>query len=162
MSKKKTELQVAALENGTAIDHIPSEQLFKVVSLLGIEKLKTPVTIGYNLDSKKMGSKGILKISDKFFEENEINRISLIAPTVNLNIIKDYEVIEKKQVQLPDEIKGIVKCNNPKCISNNEPMKTVFSVIDKQNVTLKCHYCELKIKKEDIVLLCRRIGNLFS
>jgi len=153
MDHKKTELQVAALQNGTAIDHIPSEQLFKVVSLLGIEKLKTRVTIGYNLSSKKMGSKGILKIADKFFEEDEINRISLIAPTVNLNIIKDYEVIEKKQVQLPDVIKGIVKCNNPKCISNNEPMKTVFSVIDKQNVTLKCHYCELKIKKEDIVLL---------
>ena len=153
MAHKKTELQVAALQNGTAIDHIPSEQLFKVVSLLEIEKLKTRVTIGYNLDSKKMGSKGILKISDKFFEEDEINRISLIAPTVNLNIIKDYEVIEKKQVQLPDVIKGIVKCNNPKCISNNEPMKTVFSVIDKQNVILKCHYCELKIKKEDIVLV---------
>jgi len=141
------------LQNGTAIDHIPSEQLFKVVSLLGIEKLKVRVTIGYNLSSKKMGSKGILKIADKFFEEDEINRISLIAPTVNLNIIKDYEVIEKKKVQLPDVIKGIVKCNNPKCITNNEPMKTVFSVIDKQNVTLQCHYCELKIKKEDIVLL---------
>jgi len=151
--QKNKELQVAALQNGTAIDHIPSEQLFKVVSLLGIEKLKTRVTIGYNLSSKKMGSKGILKIADKFFEEDEINRISLIAPTVNLNIIKDYEVIEKKQVQLPDVLKGIVKCNNPKCITNNEPMKTIFNVIDKQNVTLKCHYCELKIKKEDIVLL---------
>jgi len=153
MAQKNKELQVAALQNGTAIDHIPSEQLFKVVSLLGIEKLKVRVTIGYNLSSKKMGSKGILKIADKFFEEDEINRISLIAPTVNLNIIKDYEVIEKKKVQLPDLIKGIVKCNNPKCITNNEPMKTVFSVIDKQNVTLQCHYCELKIKKEDIVLL---------
>ena len=153
MAKNKKELQVAALQKGTAIDHIPSEQLFKVVSLLGIEKLKTRVTIGYNLNSEKMGSKGILKIADKFFEEDEINRISLIAPTVNLNIIKDYEVIEKKKVQLPDVLNGIVKCSNPKCITNNEPVKTVFNVIDKQNVTLKCHYCELKIKKEDIVLL---------
>jgi len=153
MLNKNKELQVAALQNGTAIDHIPSEQLFKVVSLLGIEKLKTRVTIGYNLDSKKMGNKGILKISDKFFEEDEINRISLIAPTVNLNIIRDYEVIEKKQVHLPDVLKGIVKCNNPNCVTNKEPMRTVFNVIDKQNVTLKCHFCELKIKKEDIVLL---------
>jgi len=153
MAKNKKELQVAALQNGTAIDHIPSEQLFKVVSLLGIEKLKTCVTIGYNLVSEKMGSKGIIKIADKFFEENEINRISLIAPTVKLNIIKDYEVIEKKHVQLPDVLKGIVKCNNPNCITNKEPMKTVFKVIDKQNVILKCRYCELKIKKEDIVLL---------
>jgi aspartate carbamoyltransferase regulatory subunit len=153
MSQNKKELQVAALQNGTAIDHIPPEQLFKVVSLLEIEKLKTPVTIGYNLDSKKMGKKGILKIADKFFEQDEINRISLIAPTVKLNIIKDYEVVEKKWVQLPDELTGIVKCNNPKCITNNEPMKTHFQVIDKENVTLKCGYCEMKMKKEDIVLL---------
>ena len=153
MSNSKTALQVAALRNGTAIDHIPSEQLFKVVSLLGIEKLTARITIGYNLNSEKMGRKGILKIADKFFEEDEINRISLIAPTVKLNIIKDYEVIEKKQVQLPDVLNGIVKCNNPRCITNHEPMKTVFKVIDKQNVTLKCQYCELKIKKEDIVLL---------
>ncbi len=152
MAKKK-ELQVAALENGTAIDHIPSDQLFKVVSILGIEKLKNRVTIGYNLDSKVMGTKGIIKISDKFFEEDEINRISLIAPKVNLNIIRDYEVFEKKQVSLPDELKGLVRCNNPKCITNNEPMHTRFFVIDKENVTLKCKYCEMKIGKEDIELL---------
>ncbi|GHT10618.1 aspartate carbamoyltransferase regulatory chain [Bacteroidia bacterium] len=153
MSPNKKELQIAALQNGTVIDHIPSEQLFKVVSLLDIEKLKTPITIGYNLDSKKMGSKGILKIAGKFFEQDEINRISLIAPAVKLNIIRDYEVVEKKLLQLPDELTSIVKCNNPKCITNNEPMKTHFQVIDKKNVTLKCQYCELKIKKEDIVLL---------
>jgi aspartate carbamoyltransferase regulatory subunit len=152
MANKK-ELQIAALQNGTVIDHIPSDRLFKVVSLLGIEKLRTPVTIGYNLDSKKMGSKGILKIADKFFEQDEINRISLIAPTVKLNVIKDYEVAEKQLVQLPDQLTGIVKCNNPKCISNNEPMKTRFRVINKEKVTLKCEYCEMKMKKEDIVLL---------
>jgi aspartate carbamoyltransferase regulatory subunit len=153
MIDNKKELQIAALQNGTVIDHIPSDQLFKVVSLLGIEKLKTPVTIGYNLDSQKMGSKGILKIAGKFFEQDEINRIALIAPAVQLNIIKDYEVAEKKLVQLPDELIGIVKCNNPKCISNNEPMKTHFKVIDKESVTLKCEYCEIKTKKEEIVLL---------
>lgn len=151
--ENKKELQVAALENGTAIDHIPSDQLFKVVSLLGIQELETPVTIGYNLDSKKMGKKGILKIANKFFEENEINRIALVAPSVKLNIIRDYEVVEKKVVHLPDEIIGIVKCNNPKCITNNEPMNTHFRLIDKENLTLKCLYCELKTKKEEIVLL---------
>ncbi|KAA6302501.1 MAG: Aspartate carbamoyltransferase regulatory chain [Candidatus Ordinivivax streblomastigis] len=149
----KKELQVAALENGTVIDHIPSEQVFKVVSILEIEKLRTPVTIGYSLDSKKMGKKGIIKIADKFFEEHEINRISLIAPSVKLNIIRDYEVKEKKWVALPDELTGLVKCNNPKCITNNEPMKTRFKVIDKESVILKCHYCETKIKKEEIVLV---------
>ncbi len=149
----KKELQVAALQNGTAIDHIPSGQLFKVVSILGIEKLKNRITIGCNLDSKVMESKGIIKISDKFFEEDEINRISLIAPTVNLNIIRDYEVVEKKKVSLPDELRCLVKCNNPKCITNNEPMATRFTVIDKENVVLKCQYCEMKIGKEEIELL---------
>jgi len=153
MEKKKKEMQVAALENGTSIDHIPAEQLFQVVRLLGLENLKSPVTIGYNLDSKKMGKKGIIKISDKFFKEEEINRISLIAPNVNLNIIRDYEVVEKKKVTLPDELKGLVKCNNPKCITNNEPMCTRFYVIDNENVTLKCHYCERKVDKKDIEII---------
>ncbi|GHT06995.1 aspartate carbamoyltransferase regulatory chain [Bacteroidia bacterium] len=151
MAKKK-ELQVAALENGTVIDHIPNDQLFKVVSLLGIKKSTTPVTIGYGLDSKKMGKKGIIKIADKFFKADEIDRISLIAPSSQLNIIRDYEVVEKKIVELPDELVGIVKCNNPKCITNNEPMKTRFQVIDKDNITLKCEYCEMKTKKEDVII----------
>jgi aspartate carbamoyltransferase regulatory subunit len=99
-----------------------------------------------------MGTKGIIKISDKFFEEDEINRIALVAPKVKLNIIKNYEVVEKKRVSLPDIIVGIVQCNNPKCITNNEPMKTHFHVVDKDKVTLQCHYCEVKIDKEDIIL----------
>lgn len=148
----RKELQVAALQNGTAIDHIPSEQVFKVVELLKLNKLDNPVTIGNNLESKKMGKKGIIKISDKFFEENEINRLALIAPNINLNIIRNYDVVEKKEVILPNKIHEIVKCNNPKCITNNEPMHTYFHVTDKKNVEIQCHYCELKIKKEDIIL----------
>ncbi|MBP7180571.1 MAG: aspartate carbamoyltransferase regulatory subunit [Dysgonomonadaceae bacterium] len=148
----RKELQVAALENGTAIDHIPTEELFKVVSLLQLQKIDHRITIGNNLRSRKMGKKGIIKIADKFFREDEINRIALIAPNVSLNIIKDYEVVEKKEITLPDEIVEIVKCNNPKCITNNEPMKTRFHVIDKEKVVLQCHYCELKINKDDIVL----------
>lgn len=152
MSDKRKELQVAALCNGTAIDHIPSNQLYKVVSLLNLDKLKQPITIGNNLESKKMGTKGIIKITGKYFEEDEINRIALIAPNVILNIIKDYRVVEKKQVNLPKTILGIVKCNNPKCITNNEPMSTLFDVIDSNNVILRCYYCDLKIAKDDINL----------
>ena len=151
-TKKKKELQVAALENGTAIDHIPSCQLFKVASLLGLDKMDNTITIGNNLHSNKMGSKGMIKIADKFFKEDEINRIALVAPNVMLNIIRDYEVVEKKTVVLPDELIGLVKCNNPKCITNNEPMATRFHVIDKEKGTIKCHYCERKINKEDIVI----------
>lgn len=148
----RKELQVAALENGTAIDHIPTEELFKVVSLLQLQKIDHRITIGNNLRSRKMGKKGIIKIANKFFREDEINRIALIAPNVSLNIIKDYEVVEKKEITLPNEIVEIVKCNNPKCITNNEPMKTRFHVIDKEKVILQCHYCELKINKDEIEL----------
>ena len=152
MSEKKQELQVAALENGTVIDHIPSEKLFTVVSLLGLKQMSNNITIGFNLKSKKLGTKGIIKIADKFFCDEEINRIALIAPNVILNIIRDYEVVEKKTVTLPNELVGLVKCNNPKCITNNEPMPTRFDVIDKEKGTIRCHYCERKINKEDIII----------
>lgn len=152
MSEIKKELAVAALKNGTVIDHIPAQSLFKVVSLLGIENLKSSVTIGYNLDSKKLGKKGILKVADVFFEEDILNRLALLAPNVNVNIINDYKVVKKYKVTLPDDIVGIVRCNNPKCITNNEPMPTHFHVEDKDNVQLRCHYCERTVCKDEIEL----------
>lgn len=152
MSEIKKELAVAALKNGTVIDHIPAQSLFKVVSLLGIENLKSSVTIGYNLDSKKLGKKGILKVADVFFEEDILNRLALLAPNVNVNIINDYKVVKKYKVTLPDDIVGIVRCNNPKCITNNEPMPTRFHVEDQDNVQLRCHYCERTVCKDEIEL----------
>ena len=149
MAEKK-ELQVAALENGTVIDHIPSEKLFTVVSLLGIQEMNNNITIGFNLASKKLGKQGIIKVADRFFTDDEINRIAVVAPNVKLNIIRNYEVVEKREVVLPDELRGIVKCANPKCITNNEPMPTRFHVIDKDNCIIKCHYCEKEQRREEI------------
>ena len=141
MNTAKKELAVAALRNGTVIDHIPSTALFKVVKLLGIESVDTHVTIGNNLDSRLMGSKGIIKIADVFFPEETLNRIAIIAPGAVINIIRDFEVVEKHHVELPDEIVGIVRCGNPKCITNNEPMATRFHVVSREPVTIRCHYC---------------------
>ena len=138
----KTERQVAAIKNGTVIDHIPAEKTYQVVNLLQLETLETPVTIGYNYPSNKIGRKGIIKVSDKFFTDEESSRLSVVAQNVVLNIIHDYEVVEKKTVKTPDELRGIVKCNNPKCITNNEPMNTVFHVVNKEKGILKCHYCD--------------------
>ena len=138
---------VTAIENGTVIDHIPTEKTFEVATLLNLESLSTPVTIGYNYRSKKIGRKGIIKVADKFFTDEEISRLSVVAPNVVLNVINDYEVVEKKTVTTPDELRGIVKCNNPKCITNNEPMDTLFHVVDKEHGVLRCHYCE---KEQDI------------
>lgn len=146
-------LAVAALCNGTVIDHIPSEQLFKAVKILGIEKVKSAVTIGNNLDSKKLGNKGIIKVADVFFPEDTLNRIALIAPTAVINIIRDYKVVEKFPVALPDTIIGLVKCGNPKCITNNEPMRTRFSVIDRKDVTIACHYCSQAVKSTEAQII---------
>lgn len=153
MNENKEALQVAALCNGTVIDHIPSEKLFTIVRLLGLEEMKNNITIGFNLESKKLGSKGIIKIADKFFCDDEINRISVVSPHVKLNIIRDYEVVEKKEVRMPDELKGIVKCANPQCITNNEPMPTLFHVVDKDNCIVKCHYCEKEQRREEFTII---------
>lgn len=149
----KTERQVAAIKNGTVIDHIPAGKTYQVVNLLQLETLETPVTIGYNYPSNKIGRKGIIKVSDKFFTDEEISRLSVVAQNVVLNIIHDYEVVEKKTVKTPDELRGIVKCNNPKCITNNEPMNTVFHVVNKEKGILKCHYCDKEqfIEKVELV-----------
>lgn len=143
----KKQLLVSALENGTVIDHIPCDRTADVVSLLKINEMSSTVMIGMNLESQKMGCKTIIKIADRFFSDDEINQLSVIAPDANLSIIRDYEVVEKKEVNMPEELRDIVRCANPKCITNNEPMRTVFHVIDKKRGIMKCHYCE----KEQLV-----------
>jgi len=142
------ELKVSALKDGTVIDHIPSGSLFKVVEILGLKQSASQVTFGMNLESKRMGSKAIVKISDRYFETAEINRIALVAPQAKLNLIKNYEVVEKKVVELPDYIEGLAKCVNPQCVTNRERVKTKFTVLSKKEVLLQCHYCE-KITDQD-------------
>lgn len=149
----KSELLVAALENGTVIDHIRSDKVFDVVNLLGLTGISTPITIGANLTSHKMGSKGIIKIADRYFTEEECSKLSVVAPNIVLSIIRNYEVSEKKRISMPEQVRGIVKCNNPKCITNHEPMQTVFDVVDKENGTLRCRYCNKDIHKDEIRLL---------
>lgn len=150
---EKKELKVSAIKDGTVIDHIPAKDLFKVIRILGLDRIDTPVTFGNNLDSKKFGKKAIIKVSDKFFQDNEINKIALIAPTANLNIIRDYEVKEKRPVELPQTVKGICKCINPKCITNAEPMATKFDVIAGETVSLKCFYCGKVTDHEHIEII---------
>ena len=145
-------LAVAALKNGTVIDRINPEALFKVADLLDIKSIKSSVTIGVNLDSKHMGKKGIIKVADTFFSQETLNRIALISPQAKVNIIHDYCVTEKRLVSLPDTLIDLVKCNNPKCITNNEPMPTVFHVVDRAPVTRRCHYCEHKVQQKELTI----------
>lgn len=135
-------LEVRALKNGTVIDHIPADRLFKVINILDLENLDEMITFGTNLESKRFGKKAIIKLSGVYFKTNDINRIALVAPQAKLNVIKDYQVIEKKVVEVPDEIRGIVKCMNPACITNHEKVNTHFDVINKEKIQLRCSYCE--------------------
>ena len=153
MKTEKPALQVSVLCNGTVIDHIPADKLFAVVALLDIPNMNTNVTIGNNLESKKLGKKGLIKVADKFFTDDEVNRISLVAPKVVLNIIRDYKVVEKKEVKLPAELHNIVRCANPACITNNEPMSTHFYVTDAEKGIIKCRYCEKEIHVNKVKLL---------
>lgn len=152
--EKKKELAVAALAQGTVIDHIPSSAVFKAVKILGLDNNEHAVTIGCNLHSNRLGTKGIIKVADTFFDEASLNRIALIAPTAVVNTIKDYEVVKKHPVALPDTIVGIVKCANPKCITNNEPMATKFDVVAREPETIiRCRYCNHAVKGDDAKIL---------
>jgi aspartate carbamoyltransferase regulatory subunit len=145
------ELKVAALRNGTVIDHIPADKLYTVVSILHLDTCEHQITIGNNLDSAKVGKKGIIKISDRAFAEDETNKIALIAPNAKINIIRDFLVVEKRPLILPAEIKEIVQCANPNCITNNQPVTTRFHVQNHDGeIMLKCHYCEREVQRDKV------------
>ena len=150
---KREELLVAAIENGTVIDHIPSSKLFQVVRLLHFENIPSSIMVGYNLKSRKMGVKSIIKVADRFFTDEELNLLSVVAPNVSLCIIRDYEVVEKKTVALPAQLTDIVCCANPKCITNHEPMPTRFHVVDEEKGIIRCHYCEKEMNLEHVRLV---------
>ena len=141
MSRK--ELVVSALENGTVLDHIPAENVYKALDLLDLKGIGNQITIGINLNSKAQGRKGIIKVEDKFFEDEELNKLALIAPQATVNIIRDFKVVEKKKLPMPKVVIGIAKCRNPKCVTNHQPIQTRFATVEKDNrISLLCHFCE--------------------
>jgi len=152
MSNKRTELNVSAIRTGTVIDHIPSENTFRVFQILGLDQTKNQVYLGTNLESKKLGKKGIIKISGKYFEPSEINKIALVAPAATLIEIKEYEIVSKGKITPPDTITKIVKCINPKCVTNNQNVETKFHIVTDYHSKMKliCHYCEKSIAQKDI------------
>ena len=141
------ELVVSALENGTVLDHIPAENVYKALSILNLKGIENQITIGINLASKAHGKKGIIKIENRFFEDDELGKLALIAPMATVNVIRDFKVVEKKKLVMPAEIIGIAKCKNPKCVTNHQPIKTRFTTIAKgEEISLLCHFCE-KVSK---------------
>jgi aspartate carbamoyltransferase regulatory subunit len=147
----KKEYKVSAIENGTVIDHIPPKSVFQVIKILHLEESDDMVLFATNLESKKFGKKGIVKVSKKFFKKHEINKIGLVAPDATLIVIKDFLVTSKENVKLPDTIEDIVKCFNPNCITNHEKVNTKFYMIDKKDIKIRCHYCEKITDKKNMV-----------
>jgi aspartate carbamoyltransferase regulatory subunit len=137
------EMRVRPIKNGTVIDHITAGQALNVLKILGISGTTTAVvSVAMNVPSEVMGSKDIVKIEDRELEEKEVDRVSLIAPNATINIIRDFEVVEKYRVDLPERLEGVMKCDNPNCISNtSEPVISKFTV-NKKPVELRCIYCD--------------------
>lgn len=149
--KTPRQLKVKPIKNGTVIDHIKANKALNVLSILGLPSKKTAVTIAMNVKSAEMGSKDIVKVEGRELAPKEVDKIALIAPKATINIIRNYEIIGKSKVKLRNEIKGILNCINPNCITNtDEPVETKFSVIVKEPVTLRCYYCERLMDADEI------------
>ena len=143
------QLTISKIKEGTVIDHINAGKALLVLKILGIDSNSTEtVSMAMNVPSKKMGKKDIVKVEGKFINEEQLNKIALIAPKATINLIKDYEIQKKFRVVLPKFIEGIIKCPNRNCISNsNEPIVPKFHVWFDENVVAQCHYCNRKVKE---------------
>jgi len=148
------ELIVRKIERGTVIDHIPAGYALHVLKLLGITgKEGMRIAIVMNVESKKLGKKDIVKVENIELSEDTVNRIALIAPTATINIIRDYKVVLKRKVKIPERIEGLLTCINPRCITNQprEPVTPRFRVIERNPLRIMCEYCETIMEHEEII-----------
>ncbi len=147
------DLRVSKIKDGTVIDHIIGGYALDVVKILGItSKEKRVITIAINVPSKQFGVKDIVKIEGRALNAQEVNKIALVAPHASINIVRNYRVVEKLEVKLPNLINGIIKCVNPVCVSNSdEPVDSKFTVESQEPLSLKCHYCGYILYKDDVL-----------
>lgn len=147
------ELHVKKIKNGTVIDHINQGYSLDVLSILNITgKEKHVVSVAMNVPSKDIGRKDIVKIEDWELKPRDVDKIALIAPQATINIIRNYNVVDKKKVNLPKILKGTIKCNNPSCISNSrEPIESMFHVKDNISLSIRCHFCGRIMEKDDVL-----------
>ena len=149
--KAPRELKVKPIRNGTVIDHITANKALNVLKILGLPNKETAVTIAMNVKSSEMGTKDIVKVEGRELESREVDKIALIAPKATINIVREYEIVEKGKVTLLNHVNEILICPNPNCITNtNEPVKSKFNVIDTGPLMLRCYYCERIMNNQDI------------
>lgn len=144
------ELQITALQKGTVIDHIPSDKTMKIVELLNLVGSTEKVTVAFNIESRRQGKKGIIKIADRYLSESELEKIAILAEEATVNIIENFKVIDKKYMTLPEKLINIIECANTKCISNTENISSKFELED--NNKLRCFYCERTVDKKEAII----------
>ncbi|TBR25617.1 MAG: aspartate carbamoyltransferase regulatory subunit [Candidatus Nitrosotenuis sp.] len=140
---QESNLIVRRIKDGTVIDHIEGGRGLKVLEALGIDgKDGNVITIALNVPSGKFNKKDIIKVENKFLQDFDTNKLAVISPKATINIIKDYKLVEKRRVFLPNKIEKIFRCSNPDCITNsNEDIESTMNVIDKTGLVLRCKYC---------------------
>jgi aspartate carbamoyltransferase regulatory subunit len=144
-------LPVSAIKNGTVIDHIRPGQAPRIMHLLKVLESKNKVTMGLNLPSKLISLKDLLKIENRVLTNDEANEVVIFAPEATINIIKDFEVIQKMTTHFPRTIENIFLCANPACITHNEPVKSLFNIEDQgKRIKLTCHYCEKSFDRDQV------------
>ncbi|ARS65201.1 MAG: aspartate carbamoyltransferase regulatory subunit [Nitrosopumilus sp.] len=140
---EQSELMVRRIKEGTVIDHIDEGKGLQVLDALRIDGQDgSLITLAMNVPSGKSKKKDIIKVENKFLKDDDTNKIAIIASKATINIIKNYKLIEKRRVALPNEIDKIFRCTNPDCITNStEHIESIMDVIDKDGMVLKCRYC---------------------
>ncbi|HSG74258.1 MAG TPA: aspartate carbamoyltransferase regulatory subunit [Nitrosopumilaceae archaeon] len=140
---QESDLTVRRIKDGTVIDHIDQGKGIRVLEALEIDgKEGNVITIALNVPSGKSKKKDIIKVEDKYLEDDDTNKLAVIAPNSTVNIIKDYKVVQKRRVSLPNEIERIFRCSNPDCVTNSaEHIESTMDVVDKSGLVLKCRYC---------------------
>jgi len=140
---EQSELMVRRIKEGTVIDHIDEGKGLQVLNALRIDgKDGSLITIALNVPSGKFKKKDIIKVENKFLKDDDTNKLAIIVPNATINIIRNYKLVEKRRVALPNEVDRIFRCSNPDCITNStEHIESVMDVIDKEGRVLKCRYC---------------------
>jgi len=143
------ELRVSKIRNGTVIDHLAAGQALNVLALLGIDGSGgESVSVGINVPSDKLATKDIVKVEDRELSQSEVDVLSVISPEATINIIRDYEVVEKQRIDRPESVEGVLACPNRNCItSGSEPIRTRFAVLDEG---LRCHYCGEIVREAEV------------
>ena len=143
MLMQESELIVRRIREGTVIDHIDAGKGLQVLDALSMDGRDGGlITIALNVPSGKFKKKDIIKVENRFLQDDDTNKLAIIAPSSTVNIIKDYKLVEKRRVSLPNEIGRIFRCSNPDCITNSrEYIESVMEVVDRETLVLKCRYC---------------------